>query len=161
MQKKRERIAAFDIMRGIFMASIVINHLGAAYGFSLLVLLTGGGGLPVSAAEGFFILSGFMVGYVYAPKMLTNRRSTTKHIRKRAALLYLLSVIFTLLYTAWAIRQPTQQEVLAPYPKGTVSFFYNTFLLRYTYGWTDFLARYAVFMAITPFVLNLLIKGRV
>lgn len=116
--------------------------------------------LPVSAAEGFFLLSGFMIGYVYAPKMLTNQRSTTKRLWKRAGQLYLLSVFFTLLYTLWAIHQPAQQEVLSLYPRDTVSFLYNTFLLRYSYGWTDFLARYAVFMAVSPFVLYLFSKGK-
>lgn len=38
----RPRILTFDIMRGIFMISIIINHLGAAFGFSIFVLLTGG-----------------------------------------------------------------------------------------------------------------------
>lgn len=62
MQHSKKRIIAFDTMRGLFMATIIIDHLGTAFGISLFIFLTGGGGLPVSAAEGFFLLSRFMVG---------------------------------------------------------------------------------------------------
>lgn len=74
MQYSKKRIIAFDTMRGLFMATIIIDHLGTAFGISLFIFLTGGGGLPVSAAEGFFLLSGFMVGFVYAPKFLAQRK---------------------------------------------------------------------------------------
>ena len=75
---KRKRIITFDIMRGIFMLVIIIDHMIGAYGESIFVLFTGGGGLPASAAEGFFILSGLMVGYIYGPKMLTHTNQVVK-----------------------------------------------------------------------------------
>lgn len=81
--KTHPRILAFDIMRGIFMTSIIINHLGSAFGISCFILLTGGGSLPASAAEGFFLLSGLMVGYVYGPRILLRTKPTFQKLWKR------------------------------------------------------------------------------
>lgn len=142
------------------MTSIIINHLGAAFGVSLLILLTGGGGLPASAAEGFFLISGTMVGYVYGPKILISTRSIFKKLWRRAGWLYVLCVFFTLLYTVWTLYYPGNEKFLTLYPRDGFSFLYNTFLLRYAFGWADFLSRYAWFMLAAPFILWLIAKRK-
>lgn len=157
-QPLRERVLAFDLIRGLFLVLIIINHMAASYGPSLLQLFTGASRLPASAAEGFFLISGIMVGYVYGPKILTKTKETFKKLWKRAGLLWLLCVFFTLFYTAITLHFPDSEKFVTLYNRDGISFLYNTFLLRYSFGWTDFLSRYAWFMALAPFVLLLIAK---
>lgn len=157
-QPLRERVLAFDLIRGLFLVLIIINHMAASYGPSLLQLFTGASQLPASAAEGFFLISGIMVGYVYGPKILTKTKETFKKLWKRAGLLWLLCVFFTLFYTAITLHFPDSEKFATLYNRDGISFLYNTFLLRYSFGWTDFLSHYAWFMALAPFVLLLIAK---
>lgn len=114
--------------------------------------------MPASAAEGFFLISGIMAGYVYGPKILSQTRSTFIKVWKRAGLLWLLCVLFTLFYTAWALAYPDSVKYATTYTRDGISFLYNTFLLRYSFGWADFLSRYAWFMFAAPFALLLIAK---
>lgn len=153
------RIATFDILRGLFLVAIIINHLVTAFGPSYLMLFTGASQLPASAAEGFFLLSGLMVGYVYGPKILTKTKATFIKLWKRAGLLWLLCIVFTLGYTAWVVHFPDSEKFATLYSRDQLSFLYNTFLLRFSFGWADFLSRYAWFMLIAPFALWLIAKN--
>jgi len=155
---KRERILALDLLRGFFMMAVIVDHIPWAP--SLFYLLSGGAMLFASPAEGFFVISGMLVGYLYGPKILYQTRQVAKKIWKRAGLLYLLSVGFTLLFTVWAVLLPDERVPISLWNKDILGYFLNTFLLRYSYGWTDFLARYAVFMAIAPFILWFIAKGK-
>lgn len=155
--EKRKRILTLDILRGGFLVAIIVDHLNQ--GPSLWYLLTGGGAMWVSPAEGFFAISGILVGYIYGPRMVRSFKRAAKGLWKRALLLYSLGVVFTLIFTAIAVV--TQSAALpALWPRSGESFLLNTFLGRYTYGWTDFLPRYAVFMAVAPFLLWLIVKGK-
>jgi hypothetical protein len=155
---KRQRILTLDLLRGGFMMAIIVDHLG--WGPSLFHLLSGGGKLFVSPAEGFFVISGILVGYIYGPRMVQSFKKTTAKLWKRAFLLYSLSVVFTLFYTAIAIHSAHAAGLPPLWSKGADSFFLNTLLARYSYGWTDFLPRYAVFMAVAPFLLWLITRGK-
>ena len=155
--EKRKRILTLDILRGGFLVAIIVDHLNQ--GPSLRYLLTGGGAMWVSPAEGFFAISGILVGYIYGPRMLRSFKRAAKGLWKRALLLYSLGVVFTLIFTAIAVV--TQSAALpALWPRSGESFLLNTFLGRYAYGWTDFLPRYAVFMAVAPFLLWLIVKRK-
>jgi hypothetical protein len=158
MELKRPRILAFDLIRGLFLAVIAVNHLAISFGPSILLVLTGASQLPASAAEGFFLISGIMVGYVYGPKILMATKSTFLKLWKRAGLLWLLSVLFTLLFTIWALNFPDSEKYATLYSRDGISFLYNTFLLHFSFGWADFLSRYAWFMFLTPFALWLIAK---
>ncbi len=57
-----KRIRAFDILRGYFLIVILINHIELYPSF--FDFFTGRGRLLVSAAEGFFFMSGLLVGMV-------------------------------------------------------------------------------------------------
>ncbi len=154
--QKRPRILALDLIRGGFLIAIIVDHLN--WGPSLWHILTGGGQMWVSPAEGFFAISGLLVGYIYGPHMARSFMSAAKKLWRRAGLLYILAVVFTFAYTGAALLFAT--DALPPtWPRDTVSFVYNTFLMRYAYGWTDFLPRYAVFMAVAPFALWLVTRG--
>jgi len=152
-----KRILAFDLLRGIFMLMIVVDHIN--WGPSLYHLLSGGGVLWVSPAEGFFAISGMLVGYIYGPRLKKSFKSATKKLWKRAWLLYSLSIVFTLVYTT--ITLYSHSSALPPiWQRDGVSFIYNVLLARYSYGWTDFLPRYAVFMFVAPFVLWFITRGK-
>jgi hypothetical protein len=156
--KQSRRLLALDILRGFFLFAIIINHTPLSP--QLTILATGAGQMAASAAEGFFLVSGLLVGYLYTPKIITNTKLIVKKILKRAGLLYAISITTTLLFTFAALVSKVD-------PTGTLytgslldpSFLTRLFTLEYVYGWADFLSRYAVFMAITPAVLLLIAYG--
>lgn len=159
MQKtKRSRILALDLLRGGFLMAIIVDHLG--WGSSLFHFVTGGGRMFVSPAEGFFAISGILVGYIYGPRVIRSFRLTCLKLWKRAGLLWSLSVIFTMVFTAIAVSFPHLTGLPTIWEKSGESFLLNTLLGRYAYGWADFLPRYAVFMLAAPFVLWLVAKGK-
>ena len=154
----RERILALDLLRGTFLIVIVSTHI--AWHPSLLTFVGGGGLLFASAAEGFFTISGLLVGYLYGPRILKDTKKIFIKIWKRAALLYILATFFTLLYTAWAILEPNSVAYQNLYSRGPLRFFVDTLTLRYAFGWAEFLNRYAMFMLFAPFAVWLVAKGR-
>ena len=97
-----ERIRAFDLMRGFFLIVILLDHL--AYYPSGLDIFTGRGLLYISTAEGFFAISGLVLGIVRGRKLLKKPLSiAAKLLLKRSVQLYIESIILTLLFTiaAW------------------------------------------------------------
>lgn len=156
--ERRQRILALDLLRGLFLVVIIVNHI--AWSPSLFEFITGKSALFASAAEGFFIISGILVGYIYGPKILEHSRHTIKRLWKRAGLLYILSVSLTILFATAAYLLPESAVRLAVWDRSIGSFLLNTFTLRYSFGWTDFLARYSLFMLFAPVVLWLVAKHK-
>jgi len=156
---KRKRIIALDILRGFFLAIILIDHLGLFP--SPFELFTGRGLLWASAAEGFFLISGLLVGYVYAPRMIKSFRQAAGKIWHRAFILYLGSVILTWIMVALGhlINPPLHGLGLWTNPP-LGEFLYKTITLQYTYGWADFLRYYAVYMAFAPLALWLCLRSK-
>ena len=84
-----ERIRTFDLMRGLFLIIILLNHL--SYYPSGLDIITGRSMMYVSAAEGFFLISGIVLGLVRGRKLLDQPfKKSTKLILKRGLRLYTL-----------------------------------------------------------------------
>ena len=154
----RERILAFDLLRGTFLLVIITTHI--AWHPSLYTFVGGGSALFASAAEGFFAISGILVGYLYAPRILKETKKVFVKIWKRAALLWALATFFTIFYTAWGFLEPHSQTYLTLYEREGWRFLLNTFTLRYSFGWAEFLNRYAMFMLFAPFAVYLIAKGR-
>lgn len=156
--QKRSRILALDLLRGAFLMAIIVDHLG--WGPSLFHLVTGGGRMFASPAEGFFAISGILVGYIYGPRIARSFTATLSKLWKRAGLLWSLSVVSTLVFTALAVSFPHLTGLPPLWERSADSFLINTLLGRYAYGWADFLPRYAVFMLAAPFILWLIAKGK-
>lgn len=158
---KIERILAFDILRGFFLVVIVLNHL--YYYPSGLDWLTGRGHLYVSSAEGFFLISGLMLGLVRGRKLIDKPLSAaSKLVVKRALQLYAVFAVLTIAYTlfAWSIAgQPGLKAGYAPVGTPLLELIWNTLSLQYVYGWIDFLRLYIIFMLATPIALWLLRRG--
>jgi len=153
------RLNALDLMRGWFLAVIAFDHLIRFP--SVFDLVTGRGLLWVSAAEGFFFISGMLVGLARGRHMKrAGLRAASRRLWSRAGKLYLASVILTLAYLF--IGYALQAGGVTAIKGGLTHFgsvgelFYNVLNLNFTYGWADFLSFYAVFLALSPLALWLL-----
>ena len=159
--EKRPRIVALDIMRGFFIAVIVIDHL--AWNFNFFEPITGANMLWVSAAEGFFVISGILVGYIYYSKIGKYPKAVFKKLWSRALLLYLLAVSTTLLFTALAYSLKSYGTGIVPDGLRIDSIQNITIAalsFNYLYGLSDFPARYALLMVFAPIILLLLHRLR-
>lgn len=146
-------------MRGWFLVVIACDHLIRIP--SMFDLVTGRGLLWVTAAEGFFFISGMLVGIARGRQMqLEGLKVASRHLWARAGKLYVASIILTLayLFIGYALEAHGITAI-----KGGLTHFgsvgellYNVFNLNYTYGWADFLSFYAMYLAIAPLALWLL-----
>lgn len=156
---KSKRIMAFDLMRGFFLIVIMIDHVELFPG--IFDFLTGKGRLWVSAAEGFFFLSGLLIGMVYRRRLALGMKYIFKKMWARAATLYVVGVGLTFLFLGWVDignHAPIKDTLPTPLPWGHLA--EQALLMRFTYGWADFLVRFAILMLIAPFVFYLVAKGK-
>jgi hypothetical protein len=157
--QKNSRIYALDIIRGFFLIIILINHIEMYP--SVFDLFTGRGRLLVSAAEGFFFMSGLLVGMVYRRRLSRGMKFIFSKMWLRALELYIGSILLTLLFTAAAIylNHPTIKDGLYSVINWP-HILKETILMRYGYGWADFLDRFAILMFMAPFAFYLIARGR-
>lgn len=159
--KPKRRLVTLDLMRGYYVGVLAAIHLD--YVPSLLGIVDGRGALLVSEAEGFFMISGLLVGMLrrrdlekYGP-----RRMTTNSW-KRGLQLYIVAIPLTLLFTAIgriALEHGHKQvkvglDTYSTWPK----LIYNTLTFHYTYGWADFLTFYVPMFLLAPLAVWLLSK---
>ena len=150
------RIHAFDLLRGWCLVVISSDHLERFP--SVFDPFTGRGLLWVSAAEGFFFISGALVGIVRGRSMAKNGlKAATKELWSRAAKLYAASVILTLGFT---LVSYFLSSIGLHMVKGGLEYFgsgyeliWRVLTLQYSYGWTDFLNYYVVYLLLSPLVL--------
>lgn len=153
--RPKQRLLYLDMIRGVFLVFIILNHI--PYSPKLTDLITGNSVLIVSAAEGFFLISGTMVGLLYTPRILTETKKVLKKIWSRSLLLYLISISTTLLFTIIAkLTIDVTQVKLYAGNIPSIDFIQHLLSLNYTYGWADFLSLYAVFMLLAPITLFLI-----
>lgn len=159
------RIIELDLLRGFFIIVITLDHL--QFWPSAWQYLTGQGRLWVSAAEGFFIVSGLLIGYLRAYKEATKPlKDIAIKLWKRAGLLWLWCVIITLAVVGLSVAIPGNTNLLPkmPDPSMTTSawtFLINIVTMNYASDWIYFLRLYAFMLAITPIFLWLLRKKKV
>ena len=158
-QPKSERIKAFDIMRGVFLIVILINHIELYPSF--FDFFTGRGRLFVSAAEGFFFMSGLLIGMVYKRRLHLGTKFVFKKMWTRAGELYIGSIVLTLLFTWLASHfgHPNIKDSIGD-TSTWPHVIRETLLMRYGYGWADFLDRFAILMLMAPFAFYLITKGK-
>lgn len=161
IKKLSDRIITFDLLRGFFLLVILLNHL--QYYPSGLELLTGRGQLYVSTAEGFFLVSGIILGIVRGRKLLGKPFSVSaKLILKRALQLYVIAVALTLIFTfiGWFfIGDAGLKTGIYPAWQNIPHLIWQSLTLNYVYGWADFLRYYAIFLLAAPLAIYLLRKG--
>jgi len=153
---EKNRILTFDILRGYFLFVIIIDHLLRTFGF--WEILTGRGAQWVSAAEGFFFVSGIMIGMVRGRKMNSEPiKNIFKKCWSRALTLYLWSIGLTVLFSLLALHFEGNPSLKGGYFMGSLhDFMIKTATLYFSYGWADFLSFYAVYLFFSPFAIWLM-----
>lgn len=156
------RIIELDLLRGFFIIVIILDHL--QFWPSPWQYMTGQGRLWASAAEGFFIISGLLIGYLRAYKGIhTSLKSLTKKLLERAGMLWLWCIIITLIVVGLSIFLPGNNSLLPKLPETAVLtspllFLWNIISLNYASDWIYFLRLYAIMLALTPVFLWLIRK---
>ncbi len=138
-----------DLLRGFAVFVIVVNHIVSN---SWLYAFTGGDRLLVSAAEGFFFISGVMVGLVYGRRMLADGlRPTARRLFVRAWMLYALAVWLVL--ASGLLGVAFGHPVLGAF---TPEVFFEILILQRTWPYADVIFLYAYLMLLSPLALALM-----
>lgn len=133
------------------MLCIVVNHMFLFP--SAWMFFTGKTQLWVSAAEGFFFLSGVMIGLVRGAEYRKAQSiiPVIKKLLQRAWVLYLVNIV-VVVFSVLVARDLTQMNSLvnvkAGFPSyGTISgLILQASTLQLNYGWADFLQYYITFL---------------
>lgn len=150
-------------MRGYFLLCIIVDHL--AYWPNGLDWLSARGELFISAAEGFFLISGIVLGIVRGSKLIDKPFKVPAWLLiKRGLQLYvtyiLLALFFTLVGWAFFMNNPGLKVDIAPTDTLLLTLVWNTLSFQYLYGWADYLRLYCLFLFVSPLVLWLLRRGK-
>jgi hypothetical protein len=147
----KKRIDAFDYLRGFFIVVIIIDHLWRWP--NIFQFVSGRGELWVSAAEGFVIISGLLVGYIRGYK---NRHHPLKEVSgkliRRGLLLYLWMIITTisLVFMTWMLHFKGSIAYVPETNGDWVGLITHVLRLDYVHTLTHFLYLYAIFLVISP-----------
>ena len=159
-EKKSSRVLTFDLLRGYFLVAIILDHL--AYFPSGLDWWSGRGNLYVSAAEGFFLISGIVLGIVRGAKLADKPFwQPAKLLLKRGLQLYITAVVLMLIFTfvGWLfIDNPGLKPGIRPIDENIWDIIWGGITFEYIYGWADYLRLYAIFILASPIALWLLRK---
>jgi peptidoglycan/LPS O-acetylase OafA/YrhL len=154
------RILALDYLRGFFIIVIIVDHLWRWP--NIFEFISGRGELWVSAAEGFVIISGLLVGYIRGYKDRNKPLLvTSKKLVLRGLTLYLWMLITTFLLVSASWLLPFKGGI-PPVPIDIGHWnelFISMIRLDYAHTLTHFLYLYAIFLILSPFVIWLLRRG--
>jgi hypothetical protein len=155
----RRRDLALDLLRGYFLVVILIDHL--RFATNPLYLVSGHQALWVTAAEGFVLISGFLVGRLRGDEARTAGLAVaTRHVLRRAAVLALWSALLTIAFRAISSASGYWPDVPnADAPGSLVDYALGAVVLRRTYGDHNLLAAYALFLAAAPLALAAMLRG--
>jgi hypothetical protein len=109
---KSSRDARVDLMRGVAILFVVVNHVGMTSFFQLLTQETIG---FVSGAELFVLLSGLVLGMVYGPKAQDNIGLVAQKTGRRAAKLYVTALAVVVLVFLLSLIPAFNSEVLTTF----------------------------------------------
>ena len=147
-------------MRGYFLVAIILDHL--AFFPNGLDWWSGRGNLYVSAAEGFFLISGIVLGIVRGAKLADKPFwQSAKLLLKRGVQLYITAVVLMFIFTfvGWLfIDNPGLKPGIRPMDENLWDIIWGGLTFDYIYGWADYLRLYAIFILASPVALWLLRK---
>lgn len=157
------RILALDLLRGYFLFDMVLNHLN--YWPNLLDWTDARGQLFATGAEGFFLISGIVLGIVRGQKLRDQPLGVaSKLLLKRSLQLYITYIVSILIFTlaGWwfFMHNPGLKYGIAPPNTPFLQVLWQTLTFQYIYGWADYLRMYAAFLLVSPLVIWLLRKGK-
>lgn len=160
---KSRRIDELDLLRGFFIVVIILDHL--QFWPSPLQYITGQGRLWVSAAEGFFLISGLLIGYLRIYKAWhAPLGDMAKKLASRAFLLYVWCVGITFAVVGLTILLPGDAGLLPKLPDSTQVaslpiYIWSVVSTHYASDWIYFLRLYAIMLLVTPAFIWLVRKG--
>lgn len=144
------RIQALDYLRGFFIVVIIVDHL---FRFpNIFMFISGEARLWMTAAEGFIMISGLLIGYIRGFKGLKRPFSNIANtLFRRAVLLYVWLVIGSILYlgvAVWILRIPRTPSPSVPAGDwgGLIS---NIVTMEHPAVWVHFLYLYTIFLLIS------------
>lgn len=153
----KTRIIALDYLRGFFITVIIIDHLWRWP--NIFAIFSGRGELWASAAEGFVIISGLLVGYVRGYKNRNQPLGTvSKKLVSRGVLLYLWMIITSIILALVSWTLPFKGNIAhIPIPEGDWNLLIaSTLRFDYVHTLTHFLYLYAIFLVLAPIAVWLL-----
>ncbi len=158
VQKKISRVLTFDLLRGYFLVAIILDHL--AFFPNGLDWVSGRGNLYVSAAEGFFLISGIVLGIVRGAKLIDKPFWVpAKLLLKRSLQLYITAVVLMLLFTfiGWLfLSNPGLKPGIRLPDENIWRIIWGGLTFDYIYGWADYLRLYAIYIFVSPLAIWLL-----
>lgn len=144
----KERLDFLDYLRGYFVVIIIVDHLWRFP--SLFTLLGGQAKLWMTAAEGFVIISGFLIGYVRGFKGQKTKFGTLAwKLFKRALILYIAMAIASVLYISieWSDFIPSMPYTIMPDAvRDWGVAWHNIITMERPHTWVHFLALYARYL---------------
>lgn len=148
---RKERIYTFDFLRGYFIVVIIVDHLWKFP--SLWSVMSGEARLWVTAAEGFVMISGFLIGYIRGFKSLKLPFfPIAVKLLRRALMLYVWMVFVSVVYLIvdWQLKSIVPNIPSSPAPKGD---WYQAIMLivtmKHPHLWIYFLYLYAIFLVLS------------
>lgn len=148
---KPGRLLSLDFLRGYFVLVIIIDHLWRFP--SAWALVSGEAKLWVTAAEGFVIISGFLIGYVRGFKGLKLPFLTiAKKLFSRAIMLYVWTIFISMGYIWIEWQQKVPNMPYTDFDPDVATGDYKDALWHVISGqphaWIHFLYLYAIFLII-------------
>lgn len=155
----RDRDLALDLLRGYFLVVIMIDHL--RYAGNPLYYVSGHQSLWVTAAEGFVLISGFLVGRLRGDEArAAGLAPAARHTLRRAGVLASWCAGLTIAFRV--ISEVTGYWPVVPNADshgGLVEDLVGAVTLRHTYGDHNLLAAYALFLVLAPLALAAMLRG--
>ncbi len=147
-----------DLLRGFCVVVMVADHIGGER--SWIYVLTGGNRFFTSAAEGFVLISGIVMGTVYLNVIRREgMNAMLRKVLKRAGFLYVLTVALTILFALVSYLMNSAWS-LAITPARPLEFVLSVGTLHRSYPVTDVLLLYTLLVLAAPPLLYLLGTGR-
>lgn len=149
-----------DFLRGYAVFAMICDHVA---GISWFSPFTGANRFVTSAAEGFVLLAGLVIGLVYGPRIAQSGwMAAADPILRRASVLYGVTVGLTLVFVA--LFQFTELKLWLDRTYGLgltdpVELVVGTLTLHFVYHGTDILLLYCVLIAVSPLLLLALSRG--
>lgn len=149
-----KRDLRLDLLRGLCLLKMVTNHIGPSASLTIQKLIG-----YATAAEGFFFISGAVVGIVHGRRMIEHGLGTaSRQVLRRAVQLYVANLAFVMLFLALervgAIPYSALTDAIQIGVQWPELFAFN---LPY---YLHVLPRYVFFLALTPAALWCLGRGR-
>ncbi len=158
------RDTRLDLLRGFCLFVMAIDHIGVFGPDSWLYVVTGKGEFFISAAEGFVLISGLVMGIVYGKVVAKEGlKVAASKIFNRVIKLYWLTVGLTLFFSALAMYTPlklwAERDWLTV--KDPIELIVGALTLHVAFHGSSIMVMYVLFLALAPLALYAFSQGKV